>query len=145
MDRKYLRENKNSFNIVKNSKIYAKITAYDDTIFIRDLLIQYQWDLNRVPSVVKNDGEYMVGFYRYTAFFYFFQIRHNSNISCLSGKHRKNCILFFLLFAEELIEQSLQTFDRDPDKIVVMTPFVLIPVFSEPFESIFVREMLLIV
>lgn len=60
MDRKYLRENKNSFNIVKNSKIYAKITAYDDTIFIRDLLIQYQWDLNRVPSVVKNDGEYMV-------------------------------------------------------------------------------------
>lgn len=58
---KYLRENKNSFNIVKNSRIYAKITAaYEETIFIRDLLIHYEWDLSKVPSVVKKEEDYLV-------------------------------------------------------------------------------------
>lgn len=60
MDGKYLRENKNSFNIVKNSKIYAKITAYEDTIFIRDLLIKYDWNLDKIPSIIKNEGKYLV-------------------------------------------------------------------------------------
>ena len=60
MDRKYLRENKNSFNIVKNSKIYAKITAYEDTIFIRDLLIKYDWNLDKIPSIIKNEEKYLV-------------------------------------------------------------------------------------
>ncbi|MGN0176763.1 MAG: hypothetical protein ACI389_02880 [Methanobrevibacter sp.] len=60
MDRKYLRENKNSFNIVKGSKIYAKIAEYDDAIFIRDLLIQYDWNLDRIASIVKKEDDYLV-------------------------------------------------------------------------------------
>lgn len=60
MDRKYLRENKNSFNIVKNSRIYAKISGGDDAVFIRDLLIKHNWDLNIIPRTIKKDGEYMV-------------------------------------------------------------------------------------
>ena len=55
MGEKYLRENRNSFNIVKKSKIYAKITDLDDAIFIRDLLIQNDWDLNKIPQTIKNE------------------------------------------------------------------------------------------
>ena len=60
MGEKYLRENKNSFNIVKKSKIYAKITYLDDAIFIRDLLIRYDWDLNKIPQIIKKDDDYLV-------------------------------------------------------------------------------------
>ena len=60
MGEKYLRENKNSFNIVKNSKIYAKITDLDDALFIRDLLIQNDWELNRIPQIIRKDGNYLV-------------------------------------------------------------------------------------
>ena len=60
MGEKYLRENKNSFNIVKNSRIYAKITDFDDAIFIREILIQNDWDLNRIPQTIKKDDDYLV-------------------------------------------------------------------------------------
>lgn len=60
MGEKYLRENRNSFNIVKNSKIYAKITDLDDALFIRELLIQNDWDLNRIPQIIKKDDNYLV-------------------------------------------------------------------------------------
>ena len=60
MGEKYLRENKNSFNIVKNSRIYAKVTDLDDAIFIRELLIQNDWDLNRIPQIIKKDDNYLV-------------------------------------------------------------------------------------
>ncbi|WP_405268933.1 hypothetical protein [Methanobrevibacter sp.] len=60
MAEKYLRENKSSFNIVKKSKIYAKITDLDDAIFIRDLLIHYDWDLNKIPQTIKKDDDYLV-------------------------------------------------------------------------------------
>lgn len=60
MGEKYLRENRNSFNIVKKSKIYAKITDLDDAIFIRDLLIQNDWDLNKIPQIIKKDDDYLV-------------------------------------------------------------------------------------
>ena len=60
MGEKYLRENKNSFNIVKKSKIYAKAADFDDAVFIRDLLVQYDWDLNRIPQIIKKDDDYLV-------------------------------------------------------------------------------------
>ena len=55
MSRKYLRENKNSFNIVKSSKIYAKITAFEDATFIRDLLVDNDWDLDATPNYSTRD------------------------------------------------------------------------------------------
>ena len=60
MGEKYLRENVNSFNIVKKSKIYAKVTDFDDAIFIRDLLIRNDWDLNKMPQVIKRDDDFLV-------------------------------------------------------------------------------------
>ncbi|MBR3113348.1 MAG: hypothetical protein IKH29_06485 [Methanobrevibacter sp.] len=60
MDKRYLRENRNSFNIVKSSKIYAKVGDLDDAIFIRDLLVQCDWDLNRIPQYIKKDDDYLV-------------------------------------------------------------------------------------
>ena len=60
MSEKYIRENRKSFNIVKSSKIYAKATHLDEAIFVRDLLIQNDWDLNRIPQIVKKDDNYLV-------------------------------------------------------------------------------------
>lgn len=60
MSEKYIRENRNSFNIVKSSKIYAKTTTLDEAIFIRDLLIENNWDLDEIPQIVKKDDNYLV-------------------------------------------------------------------------------------
>ena len=32
----------------------------DDAIFIRDLLIQNDWDLNKIPQTIKKDDDYLV-------------------------------------------------------------------------------------
>ena len=60
MSEKYIRQNKNFCNIVKNSKTYAKIANLDDAIFVRDFLIDKDWDLSKVPQVIKKDDNYMV-------------------------------------------------------------------------------------
>lgn len=60
MSEKYIRENINSCNIVKNSKTYAKITKLDDAIFIRDLLIENDWNIDKIPQTVKKDDNYLV-------------------------------------------------------------------------------------
>lgn len=60
MGEKYLRQNKSSFNIVKNSRIYAKVTLLDDAIFIRDMLIENDWNLDEIPKIVKKDDNYFV-------------------------------------------------------------------------------------
>lgn len=60
MSEKYIRENKNSYKIVKNSKTYAKISSLEDAIFIRDLLIRTDWNLSKIPKTIKNDGDYLI-------------------------------------------------------------------------------------
>ncbi|MBE6509247.1 MAG: hypothetical protein E7Z77_07535 [Methanobrevibacter sp.] len=60
MSEKYIRNNKNSYNIVKSSKIYAKITDLEDAIFIRDLLIKTDWDLNQIPKSIRKDDSHLV-------------------------------------------------------------------------------------
>lgn len=60
MAEKYIRNNKNSYNIVKSSKIYAKITDLEDAIFIRDLLIKTDWDLNQIPKSIRKDDSHLV-------------------------------------------------------------------------------------
>lgn len=54
MSEKYIRENKNSCNIVKNSKTYAKISNMEDAIFTMDILVQYDWNLDEIPQVIEN-------------------------------------------------------------------------------------------
>ena len=60
MSEKYIRENVNSCNIVKNSKTYAKISRLDDAIFIRDLLIAHGWNLDEIPQTIKFNDNYLV-------------------------------------------------------------------------------------
>ena len=60
MSEKYIRQNKNSCNIVKNSRIYAKTKNLDDAIFIRDLLISNDWNLNSMPQIIQNNDNYLV-------------------------------------------------------------------------------------
>ena len=60
MSEKYIRQNINSCNIVKNSKTYAKIAKLDDAIFIRDLLIENDWNLDKIPQTIKFGENYLV-------------------------------------------------------------------------------------
>ena len=60
MSEKYIRENINSCNIVKNSRTYAKITSVDDAIFIRDLLIANDWNIDEIPQTIKRDDDYLI-------------------------------------------------------------------------------------
>lgn len=60
MAEKYIRQNRNSYSIVKKSKTYAKIDDLDDAIFIRDFLIEHNWNLDKVPKTIRNDVHYIV-------------------------------------------------------------------------------------
>ncbi len=60
MSEKYIRQNVNSCNIVKNSKTYAKITNLEDAIFLKDLLVETDWDVDKIPQTVKFNDNYLV-------------------------------------------------------------------------------------
>lgn len=60
MSEKYIRQNKNSCTIVKSSKTYAKVNGLDDAIFIRDFLIENNWDLSQTPQALKNGDVYII-------------------------------------------------------------------------------------
>ena len=55
MSEKYIRQNKKSCTIVKSSKTYAKIADLDDAIFIRDFLIDNDWNLDKTPQILKKE------------------------------------------------------------------------------------------
>ena len=57
MSEKYIRQNKTSYSIVKNSRTLAKITNLEDAIFIRDLLIDSNWDLKINQSLDEFDKD----------------------------------------------------------------------------------------
>ena len=60
MSEKYIRQNKKSCTIVKSSKTYAKIADLDDAIFIRDFLIDNDWNLDKTPQILKKDDNYLI-------------------------------------------------------------------------------------
>ena len=60
MSEKYIRQNVRSNLIVKSSITYAKIADLDDAIFIRDFLIENDWDLEKTPNLIKKDDKYLV-------------------------------------------------------------------------------------
>ncbi len=57
---KYIRENRNSYVIVKGSKTYAKIRTLDEAVFIRDFLVENDWDLNKIPQIITHEDNYLV-------------------------------------------------------------------------------------
>ena len=60
MSEKYIRQNKKSCTIVKNSKTYAKISNLKDASLIRDFLVSIDWDLSKVPQTIMQDEKYLV-------------------------------------------------------------------------------------
>ena len=46
MSEKYIRKDKNSYRIIKNSRVFAKVDTLDDAIFLRDLLVGKNWNLD---------------------------------------------------------------------------------------------------
>ena len=61
MSYKYIRENKNSFAIYKNSKSYGKFKNLDDAILARDILIDNDWNLDNIDTnLIKTDDGYII-------------------------------------------------------------------------------------
>ena len=60
MSEKYIRTNKNSFSIIKNSRNYGKFTSLQDAKFIRDELVKNNWDLNAVDEIYKVEEDYLI-------------------------------------------------------------------------------------
>lgn len=60
MSHKYIRENKNSYVIVKSSKNYGKFDNIDDAIFIRDELVSNDWNLNEIDEIYELNDNYIV-------------------------------------------------------------------------------------
>ena len=60
MKRKYIRQNKNSFAIVKANRTYAKLQDLDDALFLRDLLVENDWNLDSINETYEYDGQYIV-------------------------------------------------------------------------------------
>lgn len=57
MSEKYIRENKNSFVVSKGSRSYGKFEDIDDAIFVRDILIENDW--NPVDGIYETKGRYV--------------------------------------------------------------------------------------
>ena len=60
MKRKYIRQNKNSFSIVRANRTYAKLDDLDDALFLRDLLVENDWNLDSINQTYEYDGQYIV-------------------------------------------------------------------------------------
>ena len=60
MAEKYIRKNKDSFNIVRNSRNYGKFNSLDDAVFIRDELVSCGWNLDSIDDVYHVGDEYWV-------------------------------------------------------------------------------------
>ena len=60
MKRKYIRQNKNSFSIVKANRTYVKLDDLDITLFLRDLLVENDWNLDSINETYEYDGQYIV-------------------------------------------------------------------------------------
>ena len=60
MSRKYIRKNRNSFAIVKGSRTYGKFDNIDDATFIRDLLVENDWNMDSIGEIHEVNGEYCV-------------------------------------------------------------------------------------
>lgn len=58
MSTRYIRQNRNSFSLTKGSRNYGKFESMDDAVFVRDLLIENDWDLDSIGDVYQNGGQY---------------------------------------------------------------------------------------
>ena len=57
---KYIRENKKSFTIIKNSQSYGNFKSIDEAIFIRDLLIDCNWIVEKIDNLYYFNDKYII-------------------------------------------------------------------------------------
>ncbi|MBE6500482.1 MAG: hypothetical protein E7Z80_08075 [Methanobrevibacter thaueri] len=60
MKEKYIRKNKKSYTIYKNSTNYGKFTNLNDAIIIRNILIKNNWNLNQIQQTYKINNTYII-------------------------------------------------------------------------------------
>lgn len=60
MSEKYIRINKNSYTIFKNSRNYGKFQNLEDAVFLRDELIINDWDLSKIHEVYHINEYYLI-------------------------------------------------------------------------------------
>ena len=60
MSERYIRENKSSFVITKSSRTYGKFDTLEDALFLRDELIENDWDLDSIDEIYNVGGVYIV-------------------------------------------------------------------------------------
>lgn len=60
MNHKYIRKNKDSFSIVKGSRNYGRFSNLEDTLFLRDKLIENCWNVDLIDETYNLNGIYLV-------------------------------------------------------------------------------------
>ena len=60
MKRKYIRQNKNSFSIVRANRTYAQLQDLDIALFLRDLLVENDWNLDSINETYEFNDQYIV-------------------------------------------------------------------------------------
>ena len=60
MSEKYIRKNKNSFAIVKDSKSYGRFDSIDEAKLIRDELIKNNWNIYSIDETYAFEDEYLI-------------------------------------------------------------------------------------
>ena len=60
MNTRYIRKNRNSYKIVKDSKSYGKFTTIDDAIFFRDELADNGWNLDSIEEICWTGNEFII-------------------------------------------------------------------------------------
>lgn len=60
MSEKYIRKNKNSFAIVKDSKSYGRFGSIDEAKLIRDELIKNNWNIDSIDETYAFDDDYLI-------------------------------------------------------------------------------------
>ena len=60
MKRKYIRQNKNSFSIVRANRTYAQLQDLDIALFLRDLLVENDWNLDSINETYEYECQYLI-------------------------------------------------------------------------------------
>ncbi|WP_292889026.1 hypothetical protein [Methanobrevibacter sp. UBA212] len=60
MKRKYIRQNKNSFSIVRANRTYAQLQDLDDALFLRNLLVENEWNMDSINETYEFNDQYIV-------------------------------------------------------------------------------------
>lgn len=60
MKHRHIRENRNSFAVIRNSRNYGKFNSLEEALFIRNELITNEWDLNSISEIYEVNGEYLI-------------------------------------------------------------------------------------